>query len=82
MNPTTVVIAAEFQQLALQIERIPEEQAIEKLAANGIDQPFHKRMRHRHMGNCLDFLDFEDAQIGQPAMKAKKRIVIGADVLR
>ena len=66
MNPTTVVIAAEFQQLALQIERIPEEQAIEKLAANGIDQPFHKRMRHRHMGNCLDFLDFEDAQIGQP----------------
>ena len=34
MNPTAVVIAEEFLQLTLQIECIPEEHAIEKLAAN------------------------------------------------
>ena len=82
MNPTAVVIAAEFLQLTLQIERIPQEQAIEILAANGADQPFHKRMRGRHIRNRLDLIDFENAQVGEPAMKAKQGVVIGADVRR
>ena len=82
MNTTAVVIVAEFLQLPLQIERIPEEQAIEMLAANGADQSFHKWMRGRHIRNRLDLVDFEDAQVGEPAMKAKQGIVIGADVRR
>ena len=82
MNATAVVIEAERLQLSLQIERIPEEHAIEILAANGADQTFHKRMRNRHMGNRLDLVDFEYAQVGEPAMKAKQRVVVGAEVFR
>ena len=72
MNATAVVIEAECLQLSLQIERVPEERAIEKLAAKGADQTFRKRMRKRHMRNRLDLVDFEYAQVGEPAMKAKR----------
>ena len=82
MNTTAVVTAAEFLQFPLHVERIPEEQAIEKLAANGADQPFHKRMRNWYVGNRLDLVDLKHAQVGEPAVKTKQRVVIGADVLR
>ena len=37
------------------------------------NQPFDERMRDR---------DFEDTQVGEPAVKSKQRVMIGADVLR
>ena len=67
MNATAVVIAAEFLQLPLQVERNPEEHLIEKLPANGTDQPFQKWMRDRHMRNRLDLVDFEDGPVGDEA---------------
>ena len=69
-------------QLPLQIERIPEEHAIEIFAANCTDQPFDERMRNRRIGHRLDLVDFDDTQVGEPAMKAKQRVVVGADVFR
>lgn len=82
MNTTAVVIAAKRLQLALQIECIPEKQAIKKLAANSANQAFHKRMRNRHIRNRLDLVDLKEAQVGEPAMKTKQWIMVGADVLR
>ena len=51
MNATAVVIEAVRLQLALQIERIPKEYAIEILSAEGPDEPFDKWMRHGNIGN-------------------------------
>jgi hypothetical protein len=53
---------------------------LEKLAANGADQTFHKRMRNRHMRNRLDLVNFKYAQVSKPAMKAKQRVLVGAEV--
>jgi len=53
MNATVVVIDPERFQLALLVERIPEKDVIEILAANCADYTFHKRMRNRRMRNRL-----------------------------
>ena len=63
MNATAVVIEAVRLQLSLQIKRIPKEDAIEILSAQGADEPFDKWMRHGNMGNGLDFVNFKYAQI-------------------
>ena len=81
MNAVGIVIAAEFVQFPLQVKRVPEEGTVEIFAAKGTDQAFHKRMRNRRVRNCLDFVDFEHAQVGKPAMKTKQWIMVGADVL-
>ena len=77
-----VVIVREFAQLARQVHGVPEEYPIEILTPDRSDQPFDERMRDRSVWNRLDFLDLEDAQVGEPAVKSKQRVVIGADVLR
>ena len=77
-----VVIIGECFQLSRQIERVPEKHVIEIFAADGADQPFDERMRNRRVRNRFDLLDREDAQVGEPAVKAKQRIVVGANVLR
>src|SRR3984893_10459373 len=46
------------------------------------DQPFDERMRDRSVRNRLDLLDLQHAQIGEPTVKAKERIVIGTEVFR
>ena len=63
MNATAVVIEAVRLQLSLQIKRIPKEEAIEILSAQGADEPFDKWMRHGNMGNGLDFVYFKYTQI-------------------
>mgnify|MGYP003299295094 CR=1 FL=1 len=45
-------------------------------------QPFAERMRDRNVRNRLDLVDLEDAQVGEPTVKAKQRIVICAEVFR
>ena len=82
MHAVRVVIIPEFAQLARQVEGIPEEYAIEILTADRADEPFDERMRKRDVRNRLDFPDLEYPQVGQPTVKAKQRIVIGADALR
>jgi hypothetical protein len=73
-----VVIIPECLELAREVDRVPEELAIEILAADGADQPFDERMRSRLIGYGLDLIDFED--VGEPAVKAKEWVVIGTEV--
>lgn len=77
MNATAVVIDSERFQILLQIERIPEKQAIEILAAQGADQPFDEWMRYGNIGNRLDFVNFEYPQVREPSVEAEEWVVIG-----
>ena len=79
MNAMRVVVIPEFVQLPRQVHGVPEEYAIEVLAPDRADQPFDERMRNRSVRNRLDLLDLEDAQVGEPAVKAKQRVVVGAE---
>ena len=71
MHAVLIVIIPEGTQLPFQIDRIPEEYAIQILTADRGDEPLDERMRNRNVPNCLDFLDLKHPQIGQPAVKAK-----------
>lgn len=77
-----VVIIREGVQLSRQVDRVPEEHVIEIFAADGADQPFNERVRDRGVRNRLDLLDLADAQVGEPAVEAKERVMVGADVFR
>ena len=61
MNATAIVIEAVSPQLSLQIKRIPKEDAIEILSAQGTNEPFDQWMRRGNMGNGLDFVNFKYA---------------------
>ncbi len=80
MNALLVVIVADHFQLSREIERVPEKHLIEDLAPDGADQPFDERMRHRSVGNRFYLPDFEYAQVGKPAVKAKQRVVVSAQM--
>jgi hypothetical protein len=82
MNPMPVVVGSEFTELSHQVGRVPEECAIKQLAPNRANQALNERMRDWRIGDRLDVLDFTHAQVGQPSVKAKQRVVIGADALR
>jgi hypothetical protein len=68
MHPGEIVVMLERVQLAHQIRRVPEEHTVEGLAPDRADQAFDKGMRNRRVRNRLDRLDFEDAQVGEPAV--------------
>ena len=72
----------ELVQLPREIDRVPEERAIEILAPNRPDQPFDEGMGDRSVGNRLDLLNLEHAQVGKPPVESKQRVVIGADAFR
>ena len=80
MHAVRVVVICECVQLTRQVDRVPEEYAVEIFAADRADQPFDERVRNWRVRSRLDLLDREDAKVGEPAVKAKQRIVIGADV--
>src|SRR6202022_3951405 len=75
-----VVIVLVFLQLARQVHGVPEKYPIKVLAPDRSDQPFDERMRDRSVRNRLDLLDLQDAQIGEPTVKAKEGIAIGTEV--
>ena len=81
VNAPLVIIGGESIQLAMQVEAVPEEALVEILAPKGSDQPLDERMRARHKGDRLKFLDVEDAQIRPPAMKAEQWIMIRTEAL-
>ena len=82
MYAVLVVIIREGLQLSRQVERVPEEHVIEIFAPDSADQPFNERMRDRGVRNRLDLLDLDDAQVREPAVEAKERVMVGADVFR
>ena len=81
MRPMVVVVVLEIEQLVLQVRRGPEQHAIQILASNRADQPFHKGMGQGNIGNDLDFGHLQDPQIGLPLPKPIKWIMVGAEVL-
>ena len=82
VHARSVVIVPKGIQLPHQIRYVPEEDAVEIFSANGADQPFDERMRNGRVRNRLDLLDLEYAQVGEPAVESKQRIVVGTQVLR
>ena len=82
MNAMGFVIIRECVQLSRPVDRVPEEDAVEVLALDRADQTVNERMRQRCAGDRLDLLDLADVQVGAPAVKAKQRVVVGADVFR
>ena len=81
MNTMLIVVIAEFTQFSYEVKQIPEQGLIEILASDGTNQALDERGRNRHMGNRFDLINFEHAQVDQPPMKAKQRVVIRANVL-
>ena len=82
MNAMSIIIVFVFVQLARQVSGIPKEYAIKILAPDCSDEPFDKRMGDRSVRNRLDLLDLHHAQVGEPTVKAEKRIMIGTEVFR
>ena len=82
MHAVRIVIISEFVQLSREVDRVPEEHAIEIFAANGAEQPFDEQVRNRDGRDGLDLLDLEYTRVGEPTVKAKQRVVIGTDVFR
>jgi hypothetical protein len=71
VNTPLAVIGGESIQLAMQVEAVPEECLVEILVPKGSDQSLDERMRARHEGDGLEFLDVENAQLRTPAVKPK-----------
>ena len=82
MNAVSVVIVLELRQLPGQVHRIAEKCPIEVLTPDRSHEPLDERMRYWRVGNRLDLLEGEDAQLGQPTVKTKQRVVIGAEMFR
>jgi hypothetical protein len=76
MHPSDIVVMLELVQLAHQIRSIPEEHAVQVLAPDRADQALDERMRNRRLPDCLDLLDLEDPQVGEPAVETEKGVVI------
>ena len=81
MRALMVKIGLESEQLAFQIGSCPEQGTIQALAAEGADQPLHKRMGQGNIGDGLDLGHLQYPQVGLPLLKPIKGIVVGAEVL-
>ena len=77
-----VEVGSEIEQLVFEIRTRPEQRAIQTLPPYRSDQPLHKRMGQRNVGDGLDFGHLQDAQIGLPLVEPIKRIMVGAEVFR
>src|ERR1035437_9614218 len=81
MRAMLVEIGAEIEQFVFQIRRGPEQHAIQILASNRADQPFHKGMGEGNIGNGFDLGHLQYPQMGLPLPKPIKGIMVGAEVL-
>ena len=82
MNAIGVAVGPELSQLPHQIDRVPEEHPVKVLTSDSSDEPCDEGMRNRGVGNRLDLVGLQDAQVGQPAVKADEWVVIGAETFR
>ena len=76
VTPVLVVKGLVVLELPLKIALIPKEGPIEILAPHRPDQSLNESMGTRSTGNGFDLIDLEYSKIREPAMKAKKWIVI------
>ena len=76
-----IEICPEIAQLVFQIRSGPEQPAIQILASNGADQPFHQGMGQGNRGDGFDLGHLQYPQIGLPLPKPIKGIMVGAEVL-
>ena len=82
MRAMMVEVCPEIEQLVFEIRSGPEQRAIQILASNRADQPFHKRMGQGNVGDGFNLGHLQYPQIGLPLLKPIKGIMIGAEVLR
>ena len=68
VNAPLVKVDGKSVQLALQVQTIPEEDLIQKLAPHSPDKPLDEGVRARHKGDGLVFLDLQDPEVRPPAM--------------
>ena len=81
MNTMRIVVILESRPLSRQIGRLPEQNTIEIVSTNGSHHPLNERLRNADIRNGLDLVDFENAQIGKPAMKPKQRIRVSTNTV-
>ena len=81
MRAMMVEVCPEIEQLVFEIRRGPEQRAIQILASNRADQPFHKRMGQGNIGDGFNLGHLQYPQIGLPLVKPIKGIMVGAEVL-
>src|SRR5207249_1153184 len=82
MGAMIVEVCPEIEQLVFEIRSGPEQRAIQILASNRADQPFHKGMGQGNIGDRFNLGHLQYPQIGLPLLKPIKGIMIGAEVLR
>ena len=75
-----VEVSPEIEQLVFEIRSRPKQRAIQVLASNGADQPFHKGMGQWNIGDGFDLGHIQYPQIGLPLPKPTKGIMVGAEV--
>ena len=68
MRPLFVVVRLKIRQLVFQVPDVPEHSVIQKLRANGPDQPLDERVRAGRVGNGFDLVNLQDAKIHPPAV--------------
>ena len=81
MNTMRIVVILEARPLSRQIGRLPEQNTIKIVSTNGSHHPLNERLRNADIRNSLDLVDFENAQIGKPAMKPKQRIRVSTNTV-
>ena len=82
MNAIGVVVVSELSQFPRQVGRVSEKHAVQVLATDRSDQALFEGMRDWSVRNRLDLVDFEHTQVGEPAVKTKQRVMIGAEAFR
>jgi len=76
-----VEVSPESEQLVFEIRSRPEQRAIQVLASNRADHPFHKGMGQGNIGDGFDLGHLQYPQIGLPLPKPIKGIMVGTEVL-
>ena len=79
MRTMRIEICPEIEQLVFETRRRPEQRAIQILASNRSDQPFHKGMGQGNLEGGFDLGHLQYPQIGLPLPKPKKGILVGAE---
>ena len=74
MHTMAVVVIPERLQLSLQIDRVPEEDAVQVLATDRADQTLNERMRSRCAGDGDQLVDGKDEDLSH---RANRTIIAG-----
>ena len=71
MDPFSVVVIREVDELSFKIARIPKEHLVKVFTPDRSDQSLNEWMRLRRIGDGLDLVDFKDPKISFPSMGSK-----------